>query len=379
LRLALPRLRQRFAPALRRARATRLALALSLALAGMLAASPCRAHNPGYSTLAVEMRPAGLEASVTLHPGDIAYELGLAASDSLMHARFLGGETPQLAELIRGRIGFEADGRPLALAFEGVAPDPDRRGLTLRFGSPWARVPGALGVTAHLVPLNPNHQTFLNVYENGRILREDVLTDERRSTVVYTRGGAGLAAVAAAFVPAGIHHIFTGPDHILFVIGLLLLGGSLGRLLKIVTGFTLAHSVTLALAALGLVNPPSRVIEPAIALSIVLIGIENLRWRPGAADRRAWIAFGFGFVHGFGFAGVLRETGLPREAMAAALAFFNVGVEIGQACIVLGVVPLLALARARAPRFAPSMAATGSWGVTAAGAFWLVQRVLGAG
>src|SRR5262249_4492575 len=147
------------------------------------------------------------------------------------------------------------------------------------------------------------------------------------------------------------------------------------------------------LAALGVVNISPRVVEPLIALSIVLVGVENLRAvsrrevagggsgkeegrRP---DRRAAIAFGFGFIHGLGFAGVLRETGLRREALASWLLSFNGGVEVGQACIVLAIVPLLALLRTRGPRLAPAIAATGSWGVIAAGSYWLVQRVIAAG
>jgi hydrogenase/urease accessory protein HupE len=124
---------------------------------------------------------------------------------------------------------------------------------------------------------------------------------------------------------AGIHHIFIGPDHILFVIGLLLLGGSAGRVLKIVTAFTLAHSVTLALAAFQIVNPPARLIEPLIALSIVYVGVENLRSKPGARDPRVPIAFGFGFVHGF-VASVLREFGHRAGARRVMFAF-NAGVE----------------------------------------------------
>src|SRR5438876_1102202 len=106
-----------------------------------------------------------------------------------------------------------------------------------------------------------------------------------------------MLAVAWRFIAAGIHHIYMGPDHILFVAGLLLLGGSIGRLLKIVTGFTVAHSITLALATFGIVHPPARVVEPLIALSIVFVGVENLRElraRSGhARDRRALLAFVF--------------------------------------------------------------------------------------
>jgi len=176
----------------------------------------------------------------------------------------------------------------------------------------------------------------------------------------------------------GIHHIFIGPDHILFIVGLLLLGGGIGRLLKIVTAFTIAHSLTLALATLHLVNPPSRFVEPAIALSIVAVGIENLIAAKRGRDWRAPLAFGFGFLHGFGFASVLAEFGLPRAALGWSLFSFNLGVEIGQACIVLAVTPVLAWLGARSPRAGVRVAAWGSACVIAAGSFWFVQRVLAA-
>src|SRR5207253_2265990 len=146
-----------------------------------------------------------------------------------------------------------------------------------------------------------------------------------------TRQGA--LAVIRKFVPAGIHHILIGPDHLLFLFGLLLLGGTLGQLALVVSGFTIAHSITLSLAALNLVTPPARIIEPAIALSIVCVGVDNLMVGHGR-DLRAWIALAFGLIHGFGFASVLREVGLPSRALGWSLFSFNLGVEIGQVLVV---------------------------------------------
>ena len=140
--------------------------------------------------------------------------------------------------------------------------------------------------------------------------------------------------------PAGIHHILIGPDHLLFLVGLLLLGGTIRQLALVVTSFTVAHSITLSLAALSIVSPPTRVIEPAIALSIVYVGADNLLVREGR-DVRAWIAFAFGFIHGFGFASVLREMDLPTRALGWSLFAFNVGVEIGQLLIVAPLFPLI--------------------------------------
>src|SRR5207245_3277492 len=130
--------------------------------------------------------------------------------------------------------------------------------------------------------------------------------------------------------------ILIGPDHLLFLLGLLLLGGSVRQLLLIVTSFTVAHSVTLSLAALNILSPPASIIEPAIALSIVYVGADNLLAR-GGRDVRAWIAFTFGFIHGFGFANVLREMELPSRALGWSLFAFNFGVEIRQFRVVVPV------------------------------------------
>jgi hypothetical protein len=147
------------------------------------------------------------------------------------------------------------------------------------------------------------------------------------------------------------------------------------RLLGIVSAFTLGHSITLSLAALNLVAPPARIIEPAIALSIVYVGADNLLSSPGARDVRAWIALFFGLVHGFGFASVLREIGLPPRALGISLFSFNLGVEIGQAIIVFTVASLLALVRTRSPTRAHQLVIAGSILVMVAGTYWFVQRV----
>jgi hydrogenase/urease accessory protein HupE len=176
------------------------------------------------------------------------------------------------------------------------------------------------------------------------------------------------------FVPAGVHHILIGPDHLLFLVGLLLLGGALRQLIVVVTAFTVAHSLTLSLAALNLFSPSPRLVEPAIALSIVYVGADNLMVK-GGRDVRAWIAFAFGFIHGFGFANVLREMDLPRQALGWSLFSFNLGVEIGQLAVVVAVASLLAALRARSAEAGRRLAVAGSVAVIVAGAYWFIERV----
>ena len=146
------------------------------------------------------------------------------------------------------------------------------------------------------------------------------------------------------------------------------------HLAVVVTAFTVAHSLTLSLAALNILALPAWIIEPAIALSIVYVGADNLLVRRGR-DVRAWIAFTFGFVHGFGFANVLREMDLPRRALGWSLFSFNVGVEIGQLLVVVAVAGTLAALRARSEAAWRRVAVVGSIVVILAGTFWFVQRL----
>jgi hydrogenase/urease accessory protein HupE len=250
---------------------------------------------------------------------------------------------------------------------------PSQQGVRLRFRLPAAR-PGSLILHPMVFPYDPLHQTFVNIYEDDTLRQQFVFSGQTGPHTYYSGTRQGALAVVRTFVPSGVQHILIGPDHILFLVGLLLLGGGWAALVRIVSAFTIGHSVTLSLAALGIVSPAARLIEPAIALSIVLVGADNLV-RGSGRDTRAWMALVFGLVHGFGFANVLREFGLPREALGWSLFSFNVGVEIGQLAIVLVVATLLAAIRRRSDAIGRSVAYAGSVVVIAAGSYWFVERV----
>jgi hydrogenase/urease accessory protein HupE len=160
--------------------------------------------------------------------------------------------------------------------------------------------------------------------------------------------------VAGTYLTLGVEHILMGIDHLLFVLALLLLTTGTWRLVKTVTAFTVAHSITLGLATLGIVHVPSRPVEAVIALSIVFVAFEIVQARrrqQGLAARMPWIvAFTFGLLHGLGFAGALSETGLPEGHITVALLFFNLGVEAGQLLFIAVVMALLAgIRRIRIP------------------------------
>ncbi|HET9886896.1 MAG TPA: HupE/UreJ family protein, partial [bacterium] len=273
-----------------------------------------------------------------------------------------------------GRLTLTVEGNAIAGSLEGLVPDSANRSVTVVLRYPYPQKPATVEVKGLLFPYDPLHITLFDVREQGQVIREDFFNKDQPVVNVSLSEKRKVFEVIHRFTGAGIHHIFIGPDHILFILGLLLLGGSVGRLLKIVTSFTLAHSITLTLATLDIVNPPAKLIEPLIALSIVYVGLDNLRASAGRRDPRALLAFCFGFVHGFGFASVLKQFGLPSAQVGWALFAFNFGVEIGQACIVGIAAPLLALLRARLPRQAPRVVQVGSIAIALAGAWWFVQR-----
>lgn len=192
-------------------------------------------------------------------------------------------------------------------------------------------------------------------------------------------------AVARTYLMLGVEHILGGIDHLLFVLALLILVKGTSRLITTVTAFTLAHSLTLAGATLGFVHVPGPPIEAAIALSIVFVAAEIIHTRQGKAgltERFPWVvAFTFGLLHGFGFAGALSEVGLPQSAIPVALLFFNVGVEIGQLLFIALVFAVLALARQVARRIGMPQPAWAwripPYAIGSVAMFWTIQRVAG--
>jgi hydrogenase/urease accessory protein HupE len=351
--------------------------ALLLAMLALLAPSLARAHDVSYSYADLRWERTRVDLKLTLHRDDAAPALGLAAPESLMAAPFLSRKAQRLFRFVTARVHVRGEADDLSFRLEGAEAVPDQHAVRLTLSATLPHPVSRVSVIEALFPENPQHETFLNAYaSDGRVLAQEVLTAKHSSAEVYAAGPEGVLAVLRTFVAAGVHHIYIGPDHILFIIGLLLLGGGIGRVLRVATAFTLAHSITLALAVLGLVRVPGRIVEPLIALSVVYVGFENLRVGTRAADWRTRIAFAFGLIHGFGFASVLREFGLPHAALAWSLLGFNLGVEIGQASIILVVVPLFGALRAGLPRLAARAVAIGSWGIVCTGGFWFVARLL---
>jgi hypothetical protein len=343
------------------------------AIALALAPAICGAHPAPFSYLDLFIGDTEITGSLTIHSWDAAHETGVQPPERLLDQAIADAVRARLIAALTPRFTIRADDRIVTPRWQGVEIASEQNGLRLRFRIPVPR-PATVTVTAKMFPYDPVHQTFLNIYEYDQIRQQAVFSGDAPERTYYSGTTQGALAVMQTFIPSGIHHIMIGPDHILFLVGLLLLGGGWTTLVKIVTAFTLGHSLTLSLAALNVVTPPARVIEPAIALSIVFVGADNLV-RGEGKDLRAWAALVFGLVHGFGFANVLREFGLPREALGWSLFSFNFGVEIGQLAIVLVVSTALATIRRRSDIAGYRVAVAGSVVVIAAGAYWFVERV----
>jgi hydrogenase/urease accessory protein HupE len=226
--------------------------------------------------------------------------------------------------------------------------------------------------------LGADHHTIADIQWSGGARQVLFEKGQRVASVAITGNAAPDRAAPSQFVfylGLGVEHIIGGIDHLLFLLALLALSRGVWPTVKIVTAFTVAHSITLSLAALGLVHMPARIVEPLIAASIVWVAVENLV-APGGVGRRWLIAAAFGLVHGLGFASALIELDLSRETLVRALIGFNVGVELGQLAFVAVVMPPLAWASrpGRLPRLPQILSAA----VAVVGAVWLVERLLAA-
>jgi hypothetical protein len=201
------------------------------------------------------------------------------------------------------------------------------------------------------------------------------------STVLEPSHGSG--AAIGAYFRLGVTHIWTGYDHLLYLAALMLLVGNLRSLIGVITAFTAAHSLTLAASVLGIVRLQPAPVEAAIALSILFVAVELARGRrgkPGFAHAHPWVvAFAFGLLHGFGFAGALRGIGLPDDAVAAPLLLFNVGIEAGQLVFVTAVAALFWLLVRRAPAARPVLQRGLPTVIGALAAWWLIERTAALG
>ena len=360
--------------------------AASLVIVAIVSAhpAPANAHQLNLTTARSVVNPdRTVDVEIAMKGGDadriarshvVDDATGLVREDALAAAAAaIGGY------VITNGVVLGEDARLCAPGHPTVAPDGD--GVVVRTRWSCAAARGRLRYrNAILLDVSPSARQVV-LLGSGADVTQDLLDAWHAETRLTDEAAPSLATVIQRYVSAGIEHIFLGYDHIAFLIAVVLWARRLWPVVKIVTAFTIAHSITLSLAALDIVRIPSTIIEPAIAASIVYVAIENFLSR--RVDKRWRDTFGFGLIHGFGFASALQEFGLPRDALVPALGAFNLGVEIGQVAIVSLVLPvLLGLDRVLAPgvvsKAAPSHRAIAVYPISAAIAvlatFWFLSR-----
>jgi hydrogenase/urease accessory protein HupE len=318
------------------------------------------AHDPGLSSLDVRIEPHEMIAALSLAAGD---------------TRIIG-DNEAVATLARDSIEVVQDGRRLPSSATSVWSD-ENGGVHVRIS--YDRTYGRQLVVRSAIAshLARGHRELLSIRaEDGTVLSErmlDGMLSETSSDISVISGRPG--SLFARFLLLGVEHILTGYDHLLFLAGVLVVLRRWRDVVGTITAFTLSHSITLVLATTGLLLIPGRVVEPLIAASIVYVGIENLTRQVPAS--RWKLTFGFGLVHGLGFATVLRDLGVGadgRGAIALPLVSFNAGVEAGQMLVASLLVPIFWWLNARST-FRIRFAAAWSLLVIVAGGYWFVERI----
>lgn len=349
------------AAARRRVRAAPAATAVALAI---LTAPVAYAHQQGvsYSDVTVEDGVARYDLTLSSHDlQDIDADHDGAISDDEVIAQFA-----VLRHRFERAIVMEVGATLCPLTLKDFATDPSGV-VTFRLRAPCADG-SPLRVAFQLLATTAAPGYNLAKIRFHGTLTEHVFT--RNDTTLVIAADVSAATTARRFFLLGIEHITTGYDHVLFLLALLLIGGGVRALVGIVTAFTVAHSITLALATLEVVVLPTRLVESAIALSIAWVALENVLFDRGHG--RWPIAFLFGLVHGFGFAAILRAMQLPTSSLALSLVAFNLGVEVGQLVVVLVAFPVIA-AMQRLPR-RRAIVATASGAILTLALYWFVER-----
>lgn len=315
-------------------------LALALALGG----GRVQGHELNTSYTSVLARSDTLRVQFAIDAADIARGFaGPEGGEEVVGEEELKARAPQVAEYLKGRVRLMGDGENLAWGEVRSRTGLDEEGnlfIHQLFAIPLEEEVAELEMAIDFSDkFAPGHKNLAKVLVPGKPVKQAVFSRENPSRLFVLSKRTSVWEYVVEFTILGVEHIFIGYDHIMFLLALIAVGGRLLNLIKIVSSFTVAHSITLVLAALEIVSLPGKWVEAGIALSIAYVALENF-WLK-RVELRWIITFFFGLVHGFGFANVLRELGLPTKGLVASLLAFNIGVELGQICIVAVVFPLI--------------------------------------
>jgi len=324
------------------------ALLVAIGLTALATEGVASAHAVGVSSGEYRVDGKVLYGDIGMAAREVARWLPALDTDhdGTLDGDELAAGRPALAAGLRDGLTVRGDGKPCVASLDRAWALEAEGGVVFQVHYTCPEIPSqvTLGLPM-LSALAPGHRHLARVFRGGKP-EVNVLERTHATWELSTLGAeppAGSGSLAWSMLKLGIEHILTGFDHLVFLLGLILVGARFRSLVGVVTAFTLAHSITLALAALSIFAPSPRLVEPAIALSIAYVGLENLFVKD--ASKRWRITFPFGLIHGFGFAGALREVALPRAQLPVALVSFNLGVEVGQLAALAVALPLTLVAR----------------------------------
>jgi len=356
--------------------------------AGLLMLQPvyAYAHPPGLSSMDLSIKADSLDVKVTFALQDIE---AFAPMDSDLDAEVTDAEReaakPAIAKLLTEQLSITIDGKEYPPAGSGQVAYDDQNNAHVEFIYPAAPKQSLLLQSKFLAQLPDGHQQYLTLRNaEGKILNEKMLRkhDDQFSLELTTKidnpqtEQYSWLITFTDFFKLGVEHILSGYDHLLFLFALLAVTHSFWPALKIITFFTIAHSITLACAGLNIIELPSSIVEPVIALTIIYVALENVV-RGDHPKGRQWLTFGFGLIHGFGFASVLREMGISsgETGILMPLLSFNLGIETGQITVAAIVLPLIWWINNNV-LIAEKLLKGCSLSVSLMGAYWLLQRTV---
>lgn len=341
------------------------------------AAGVAQAHDPGMTVATVVVDADRTAVEISVKGVDLALAVGLDLLDAngLVDPERMDEARSAIGDHVRAVTAIGAAGVSCPIVIDSLAAADD--GILIFLHSPCGGATAGLVYRTQLL-----HQTRPGTIQNVLLISGDdaiPVALERGNNTLELSQPVPRLEVFSRYVIAGAGHIFIGFDHLAFLFALLLWAQRIWAVVKVVTAFTLAHTVTLSLAALDVVSVPASVIEPLIAATIVAAAGENFFNRD--VERRWKTAFFLGLVHGFGFASALTAYGLPRDALIIALASFNIGVEVGQlALVALLLLALTTIDRTMSVGSKPTRKPIVVYGVSVAiavlGAYWLIERTL---
>ena len=357
-----------------------------------LAAAVAHAHVASTGFIDLEVHGRTVVGSIEVAVRDVELAIGVDTNaDGEVTWGELRAAEPRLVSYLAGHLALASAGSQCAIRFGRMEVNAriDGNYAWLPLDARCLRDPRPLEIRYHvLAGIDPSHRGLLRLAA-GHTVQAAVL-DPTAAALVLSPGHPAAWQTFAEYFEVGLWHIWSGIDHLLFLLSLLLPAVLVRRkghwepvaaarpaclsILKVVTAFTLAHSITLSLAALDVVRLPARLTESVIAASIVVAALNNVF--PVVTETRARIAFAFGLLHGFGFASVLSDMGLPQGARLLSLVAFNCGIEAGQLAVVLGVMPAIYALR-RVEVYRRALLPWGSAAIALVALGWLAQRAVG--